>query len=166
MPDQPPIDGTQLDELDRAILRALQEQGRMSNADLARHVHLSAPAVHARVRKLEDSGVITGYAAHLDREKTGFDMLCFMQLKLHSHHDAQLADVRRVIANMPEVLECYHLTGDADYLLKVVLRNRSDLERFVRTLTPMPAVARIQTSLVLDDVKVTTSLPLRPQGPA
>lgn len=161
MSDRPSNDEVMLDNIDRMILNVLQRQGRVTNADLAREVHLSAPAVHARVRKLEESGVITGYAAHLDREKTGFDMLCFVQLSLHSHHDAQLADVRRAIIDMPEVLECYHVTGDSDYLLKVVVRNRRDLENFVSLLTPMPAVARIQTSLALNDVKCTTALPLR-----
>src|SRR5574341_114888 len=148
-----------LDSTDKLILQILQEEGRLSNAELARRVSLSPPATHARMRRLEEEGYIHGYAALLDREKAGFDMLCFVQISLQLHQPQQVEAVRAAIREMPEVLECHHITGEYDYLLKVVIHNRKDLERFVlERLTPVPGVARIHTSLVLTEVKATTAL--------
>lgn len=154
-----------LDELDLAILKALQANCRISNADLARVVNLSPPAVHARVRRLEQTGLIRGYAALLDREQVGFDMLCFIQVGLLLHQAEQVERVRATFVSMPEVLECFHLTGEFDYLLKVVVRSRKGLERFIARVTPIPGIARLQTSLVLSDVKSTTELPLTQEYP-
>ncbi len=150
------------DSTDKAILDILQSEGRISNAELARRVNLSPPATHARLRRLEESGLVRGYAALLDRERAGFDMLCFVQISLQLHQPEQVEAVRSAIRDMPEVLECHHVTGEYDYLLKVVIHNRKDLERFVlERLTPVPGVARIHTSLVLSEVKSTTALPVR-----
>lgn len=146
---------------DLAILRELQADGRMSNAELARRVHLSPPAVHARVRRLEENGLIRQYAALLDRERVGYDMLCFIHLRLQRHQPDEVRTVKQAIQSMPEVLECYHVTGEYDYLLKVVIRNRKDLDRFVvEQLTPVAGIAHINTSVVLNEVKTTTVLPL------
>lgn len=150
-----------LDNTDKAALRILQDDGRLSNVDLARQIDLSPPATHARLRRLERDGYIRRYAAILDREKAGFDLLCFVHISLQMHGVEQLERFRESVREMPEVLECHHITGEYDYLLKVVLRNRKDLERFiVNRLTPVPGVARIHTSLVLTEVKSTTALPL------
>lgn len=150
-----------LDSLDKAILKHLQADGRISNAELARRINLSPPATHARIRQLEKEGYIRQYAALVDREKAGYDMLCFVHMSLQLHQQEQIDTVRVAINQMPEVLECYHVTGEFDYLLKVVIRNRKDLERFVMDqLTPIPGVARVYTSLVLTEVKSTTALPL------
>lgn len=149
-----------MDEIDRAILGALQENSRISNAELARKVNLSPPAVHARVKRLEEECVIGGYVTLLNREFLGFDMLCFVHVSLQLHQAEQVNRVRATITAMPEVLECFHVTGEFDYLLKVVVRNRQELEAFVSKLTPTPGVARIMTSLVLNDVKATTQLPI------
>lgn len=150
-----------LDDTDKNALRALQADGRLSNVELARRIDLSPPATHARLRRLEAEGYITGYTALLDREKAGFDLLCIIQISLQMHQIEQVEAFRELVRQMPEVLECHHITGEYDYLLKVVLRNRKDLERFVvDRLTPVPGVARIHTSLVLTEVKSTTALPL------
>lgn len=150
-----------LDALDKAILTALQANGRISNAELARRVDLSPPAIHARLRRLEKQNYIAHYAAILNREQVGYDMLCFVHMTLQGHQQEQVEMVRNKINEMPEVLECYHLTGEYDYLLKVVIRNRKDLERFVMNrLTPIPGIGRIHTSLVLTEVKNTTAVPL------
>jgi Lrp/AsnC family leucine-responsive transcriptional regulator len=149
-----------LDELDRKLLGILQENGSLSNVELARRIQLSPPATHARVRRLEELGIIRQYATLLDREKLGYDMLCFVHISLQLHQPQQVESVRVAIREMPEVLECYHVTGEYDYLLKVVIRNRKDLERFViERLTPVPGIARIHTSLVLTEVKSTTAVP-------
>jgi Lrp/AsnC family leucine-responsive transcriptional regulator len=153
-----------LDDIDRAILRELQADGRISNLDLSRRIDLSPPATHARVRRLERAGLIRGYVAIVDRELAGFDLLCFVSISMQVHQYQHIERFRAVIHEMPEVLECHHLTGEYDYLLKVALKNRRDLERFaVEKLTPIPGVARIHTSLVLSEVKSSTALPMERQ---
>lgn len=150
-----------LDELNRAILRNLQADGRISNLDLARRIHLSPPATHARVRQLQEAGYIRSYVALIDRERAGLDLLCFVSVGLQLHRPEQVRNFPKAVAQLPEVLECHHVTGEYDYLLKVVARNRKELEAFIMDrLTPIPGVARVQTSLVLDELKATTALPL------
>jgi Lrp/AsnC family leucine-responsive transcriptional regulator len=150
-----------LDDIDRKVLHALQEDGRVSNADLARTVGLSRAATHARVRKLERLGVISRYTAIVDPEAVGFDLLCLIGIAMQLHSQENIARARAAIAEMPEVLECYHVTGDFDYILKVAVRNRADLQRFIlERLTPVPGIARVNTSLVLGIEKSTTALPL------
>ncbi len=158
--------GSGLDSLDRAILAELQANARISNAALARQVNLSPPAVHARIRRLEQQGFIRQYTALLDREKMGYDMLCFVHVSLRTHGPKQVEQFRQALREMPEVLECYHVTGEFDYLLKVVIRNRGDLERFIiKRLTPAPGIGRIHTSLVLSPIKETTQLPVQAPEP-
>ena len=150
-----------MDEMDEAILKVLQTDGRISNVDLANRVNLSPPAVHARLKRLEERGYIRQYVALLDRELIGFDMLCFINVTLQLHQLEHVENFKRMILEMPQVLECHHLTGEFDYLLKVVVSNRKDLEQFVvNQLTPIPGLARIHTSLVLTEIKSTTALPL------
>lgn len=151
----------QLDELDITILQQLQQNGRISNADLARQINLSPPAVHARMRRLEKEGYIRQYTALLNPEKIGYDMICFVHMALQIHQPEQMEAVRIAIQKMPEVLECYHLTGEFDYIMKVAIRNRRDLQRFIlQRLTALPGIARVQTGLVLSAVKSTTAFPL------
>lgn len=147
--------------MDEAILRILQEEGRISNVELANRVNLSPPAVHARLKRLEQRGVIRQYTAVLDRELIGYDMMCFISVTLQLHQLEQVDDFRQRMLELPQVLECHHVTGDHDYLIKVVVRNRKDLEQFLmKDITPIPGVARIQTSLVLSEIKSTTALPI------
>jgi Lrp/AsnC family leucine-responsive transcriptional regulator len=150
-----------LDEVDKAMLRLLQNDGGLSNVQVARAVKLSPPGAHARLRRLRKEGYIRKTAVILDREKAGYDLLGFIQISLQMHQWEQVEKFRKLIRQWPEVLECHHITGEYDYLLKVVLHNQKDLERFVvDRLTPIPGVARIHTSLVLNEVKSTTALPL------
>lgn len=150
-----------LDETDRAILRLLQEDGRISNAEIARRVGLSAPASHARIKRLEEAGVIRRYATLLNRELLGFDMVCFINVSLQLHQFEAVERFKELVQDMPEVLECHHITGEFDYLLKAVFRNRNELQEFVvNKLTPIPGMARINTSLVLIEIKATTELPM------
>ena len=148
-----------LDEIDRALLRILQTDARISNADLARQVNLSPPAVHARMRRLQEQGVIRGYVAVLDREALGYEMLCLISIRMERHQRPDIERVRAAVGQMPEVLECHHLTGEFDYQLKVVVHNRKELERFVvDRLTTIPGIAHIRTSLVFSEIKATTEL--------
>lgn len=149
----------ELDRIDQILLECLQVDGRLSNAELARRVDLSSPGLYKRLRRLEDAGVIRRYVALLDHEAVGHDMLCFVQVTLQRHEPDAVDNFRRQIQHMPEVLECHHLTGEFDYLLKVVVRNRKHLERFIlETLTPVRGMDKIRTSLVLSEIKSTTAV--------
>lgn len=150
-----------LDETDKTILRLLQADGRVSNAEIARRVGLSAPATHARVRRLEETGVVRQYATLLDREAIGYDMVCFINVSLQLHQFEAIERFKELVQDMPEVLECYHITGAFDYLLKAVFRNRDELQEFVvNKLTPISGMARINTSLALIEIKATQQLPI------
>ncbi len=152
----------QFDEIDDAIVIALQEDSSISNVQLAKKVGLSPAATLARVKKLEQDEVIEGYQAKIDLEKIGYDLLCFVQVSLEKHEVNLVADFRRAIREMPEVIECHFLTGSSDYLLKVAVKNRHALEDFlVNTLTPVPGLSHIQTSLVLSEIKGSTVLPIK-----
>ena len=151
-----------IDELDKRILDELQKDARISNAELARRVNLSPPATHARVKRLFEKDFIHRYVALLDSQRSGYDLLCFVRVSLQLHDLDQVTGFHEAVQKMPEVLECHHVTGDYDYLLKVVAHNTEDLENFlVNRLTPIPGVAQIHTSLVLREVKNSTILPLK-----
>ena len=151
-----------LDAVDRQLLTVIQENGRLSNAELARRIHLSPPATHARLRKLEEQGIIRQYVALLDRERLGYDLLCFIYIRMAMHELNYLEPFQDHVRSLPEVLECHHLTGQFDYLLKVALRNRRELQNFVRDkLVPLKGVAQITTSILLEEVKSTPILPIR-----
>jgi Lrp/AsnC family transcriptional regulator, leucine-responsive regulatory protein len=151
----------ELNETDLAILCEVQEDGRISNVELASRIQLSPAATHARLKRLQSQGYIRSYVALLDQEKMGFDMTCFVNISLRMHGIEELSGFRANVLNLPEVLDCYHVTGEFDYLLKVIVRNRKELQQFVeKKLTPIPGVARIYTSLVLEEIKHSTALPL------
>ncbi|HRN66713.1 MAG TPA: Lrp/AsnC family transcriptional regulator [Promineifilum sp.] len=150
-----------LDCIDRELLTALQRDARQTNAELARQVNLSATGLHKRLRRLEEAGVIKGYVAQVDREAVGYDMLCFVQVTLQRHEPDAVDNFRREVQSMPEVLECHHLTGEFDYLLKVIVCNRKHLEHFIlNTLTPVRGMDKIRTSLVLSEIKATAAIPM------
>jgi DNA-binding Lrp family transcriptional regulator len=150
-----------LDAIDKAIINHLQDDASITNLELSQRIELSPPALQKRLRKLEEKGIIEHIVALVNRERVGFDLLCFVQVNLRHHEVQAVEDFKVAVQDMTEVLECYHLTGEMDYLLKVVVRNRKHLERFlIDTLTPAPGVDKIRTSLALSDVKVTTKLPI------
>jgi Lrp/AsnC family leucine-responsive transcriptional regulator len=150
-----------LDEVDRELLNHLQENARITNAELARRVDLSPPGLQKRVRKLEKAGIIDQYVTILNPETVGYDMLCFVQITLVRHKSEFLQNFMQVLQDIPEVLEAYHITGEYDYLLKVVIRNRKHLEEFIlETLSPLPGMDKIRTSLVLNKIKSTTAVPI------
>ncbi len=152
---------TGLDETDVMILNQLQTDASLTKADLARQLHLSQPAINQRIKRLEKRGYIQRYVALLDRELLGHDLLCFIQVVMQAHHRDRIGVFRQVVQDMPEVLECHHMTGEFDFLVKVVVPNRKALERLlVEKLSTIPGVARIQTSMVLCEVKNTTAIPL------
>ncbi len=150
------------DQLDLAILEALQANGRISVADLARSIHLSQPAVHNRIKRLERAGVITAYVALLDRDAAGYNLLCFIGLTLRPHTQAQFEAVQDALSAQDCVLECYRVSGAQDLMLKVALADHKALDDFVMThLSTLPGIERIETHMVLHEVKQTTRLPLK-----
>lgn len=139
----------------------LQKNGRISHVELSRIVNLSPPAIHTRIKRLEQQGYIDRYAALVNRELVGYEMLCFISVSLQVHQLDQVENFRRRVTEMPEVLECYHLTGEYDYLLKVAVYNQKSLQQFLMDkLTPIPGIGRIHTSLVLTEIKHSTVLSL------
>ena len=150
-----------MDKVDLQILRALQHDGRLSNVELAQHVHLSESATLRRVRALEEAGYITRYVALLSAQKTGFPTNVFVNITLHRQDQADLQAFEEAVRKVPEVMECYLMTGDADYLLRVVVSDIPAYERFVMDhLTRLPGVASIRSSFALKQVKYRTALPL------
>ena len=150
-----------LDKIDLAILRELQSNSRMNNSELARRINLSQPATHTRLKRLETLGVIHKYVSLLDRDKLGLDMISLIHIRLRAHSETSLDLFQQAIQARPEVLERYNLTGQYDYHLKVVVRNRRELEKFLRTkIVTRREIGQISTSVVLSEIKSTTVLPL------
>lgn len=150
-----------LDPIDKKILAELQRNGRISNVDLAAAVGLSPSPCLRRVRDLEDTGVIDRYAAILDQAAGGYALSVFVQVTLERQVEAALEGFERVVADRPEVMECYLMTGDADYLLRVVVPDVAAYEGFLKNhLTRIPGVSSIKSSFALNRVKYETALPL------
>jgi DNA-binding Lrp family transcriptional regulator len=150
-----------LDALDRQLLVYLQSDARVSTAALARRLKLSGPGLQKRLKKLEARGVIARYATIVRRESVGLDLLCFVHVMLAHHRPDSIKRFPGRIDKMAEVLECHFLTGEYDYLLKVVVKNHDHLERFLfEKLMKVDGVDRIRTSIVVKEVKMSTALPL------
>lgn len=145
-----------LDEIDIRILRAVQQSGRISVQFLGETVGLSATPVSRRLKRLEDSGVITGYTAILDEAAIGFEVSVFVSVKLDRQIDNALNQFETAINAMAEVVDCWLMTGSRDYLLRVSARNMADFEQFlVGRLTKVKGVAEIESSIPLRRVKST-----------
>lgn len=150
-----------LDSVDVQLLKLLQEDGRMTNADLARRVKLSPPSVLQRIRRLEDSGLVSRYTAILDAERMGYKLCVMAMVSLALHQEQPIEGFRKAIVDVPEVLEVMHVSGDFDYLLKIIVKDMADYERLVREqISTIPGVGRIQSSFVLAVNKNTTALPI------
>jgi DNA-binding Lrp family transcriptional regulator len=151
-----------LDAFDLRLLAALQENGRLTNQELGERIGLSASQCSRRRAGLEGAGLIRGYRADLAAELIGFRLLVFVQVTLATHSGDNAEKFRKLIARLDEVQEAYATTGDTDYLLKVVVADLKDLSVLVNeVLLPHESVARVRSSIVLDRIKETASLPLR-----
>jgi DNA-binding Lrp family transcriptional regulator len=151
-----------LDKIDRAILGRLQRNGRMSNTELANAIGLSESACLRRVRALESAGVIEGYAALVSERQLGLGMNVFVSLTLDRQEQGGLQAFEAAIRRIPEVMECYLMTGEHDYLVRLVVANLEDFERVHRQhLTRLPHVARVHTSFAVRTVQKSAELPLR-----
>ena len=155
----------ELDAIDRRILRALQSDGRIVYDALAAQIGLSPSATLRRVRRLEESGVIAGYVALVRAERVGLGLTAYLNVRLEKNsevHKRNPMDLfRAAVQTWPEVVECAALTGEMDYLLRVMVRDMAHYSRFIMdTLLKHPSVQDCKTSFVLDHVKNTTAIPV------
>lgn len=150
-----------LDSIDHRLLGVLQRRGRISNAELAEEVNLSASACHRRVHRLEAEGYIRGYVALLDARKIGVPAMAFVEITLSTQADDLLEAFEKAVSRIPDVLECHLTAGTADYILKIVAEDTEDFARIHRQyLTRLPGVAKMQSSFALRTVVNTTALPV------
>ena len=150
-----------LDRFDRIILTALQRDGRVSNVQLANLVSLSESACLRRVRALEQAGLIEKYVALLDQKAAGLSGTVFVHIALRREEQSELAAFEIAVKNIPEIMECYLMTGEFDYLLRVVVSDMADFERLHNEgLTRLPGVSRVNSSVAIRTVTKSTELPL------
>jgi DNA-binding Lrp family transcriptional regulator len=153
-----------LDSIDRHILRELQDDGRITNVELARRVGISAPPCLRRVRALEEAGYIKSYRALLDEKKLGFELTAFAMVHLSSQADADLQEFERFVRTLPLVRECWMLSGEIDFVLKCVAPNLTAFQALVTELTGAPHVRNVKTSLTLRNSKDSAMVPLEVEG--
>ncbi len=151
-----------MDTYDRAILDLLQREGRVTNVQLANRIHLSESACLRRVRTLENAGLIERYTAVVNQQKAGVPGNVFVSITLQRQDQADLQSFEEAVGDVPEVIECYLMTGEFDYLLRVVVSDAADFERIhSQHLTRLPGVARVQSSFALRTVCKSSVLPIR-----
>lgn len=153
--------GHKLDDVDRQILHDLQADGRMTNVDLAERAGISAPPCLRRVRVLEKAGIIRGYHADIDPHALGFGVTVFASVSLKSQAEADLRAFHELIESWPMVRECHMLTGETDFLLKVVAADWDAYEKFLTTkLTAAPNVSTVKSALTIKTTKHTPGVPI------
>ena len=152
---------TTIDELDRSILAILQEEGRITNVELASRVGLTAPPCLRRMRALEEAGVIKGYHAELDPGALGYGIMVFALVSLRSQAEDDLRAFEAHVATLPQVRECHMLNGEIDFILKIVAHDLQGFQSFLTShLTPAPNVASVKTSLTIRTSKDLAGIPI------
>ncbi|MBI1273252.1 MAG: winged helix-turn-helix transcriptional regulator [Alphaproteobacteria bacterium] len=150
-----------LDRIDIKILRHLQENGRMTNVDLAKKAGISAPPCLRRVRALEEAGFIKSYHADLASDRLGYGTTIFVQVSLTSHAETDLGQFEKLVQSWPMVRECYMLAGEADYILKIVAENMETYQKFLTThLTSAPNVNHVKSFMVIRRGKYDPGVPI------
>lgn len=149
-----------LDEIDVKILRILQVDGRISHSALGEQINLSPSATRARVLRLESEGYIKQYVAILNPDLVGFSLFCFIHVSFLLRDPDDVDQIRKTIIAIPEVLECYHVTGQSDLILKVAMRSHQDISRTIQKLLPIRSISSTETSIAINQFKSTTELPL------
>ena len=151
-----------IDIFDKKLLSILQNNGRISNVELAEAVNLSESACLRRVRSLEERGLIDRYVALLDHKKVGLMDTVFVHIVLKREEKSELEAFENAVKNIPEILECYLMTGEFDYLLHIVVANMADFERLHNdSLTQLPGVSRVNSSFAIRTVQKTSELPIK-----
>lgn len=149
-----------LDTLDRRLLAELQARGRASNVELSAVVHLSAPQCFRRVKSLEERGVIRGYAAHVDREALDLGVMAYVSVDIAAEQFGHVREFEQTIRDFPQILECHTVSGDSDYLLKVVARDLKSLSQFLTDrLMQISGVANVRSMICMEEIKPPSPLP-------
>jgi len=150
-----------VDNYDRSILRCLQDDGRMSNLHLAEQIHLSAPQTLRRVRTLEEKKVIRGYVAQVAPEAVGLGVMAFVNLSLDREQFRNVREVERQLMAFPNIIECHTISGDFDYILKVVAKDLKSLSQFLTdTLMQVSGVASLRSMICMEEIKPVSGLPI------
>lgn len=150
-----------MDNYDKNILRHLQTEGRMSNLQLAEHIHLSAPQTLRRVRQLEEQGVIRAYVAQVNPAAVGLGVMAFVNLSLDREQFRNVREVERNLMAFPDIIECHTISGDFDYLLKVVAPDLKSLSQFLTdSLMQVPGVANLRSMICMEEIKPVSGLPI------
>jgi Lrp/AsnC family leucine-responsive transcriptional regulator len=158
MPDSSDAD---IDATDRQVLKLLQRNGRMTNAAIAEAVGLTATPMLQRIKKLEGRGVILGYTALVNRSAVGRRILAYVSVQMTEHRLGTHRKFVETVRDFEEVLECHHISGEEDFLLKVVVRDIEEYEHFLlNRLTSVPGIAKIKTNFVMSSPKLTTEIPV------
>lgn len=153
---------TKLDALDRRIIEILQRDGRISNVDLAAQIHLSAPQCFRRIKSLEERGVLRGYRALVAPQTLGLGVTAFVSLNIDGEAFDRVREIEALIRDFPEILECHTVSGDCDYLLKVVASDLKSLSQFLTDrLMQVAGVADIRSMICLEEIKPPAPLPVR-----
>ncbi len=152
---------TQIDTTDRLILSLLQADAKLTIKELAAKLHLTSTPIHERIKKLEKEGYIKGYVAQLDRQRLALGLLVFCNVTLEAHHSDFIAQFETDVQGLKEVVECYHVAGMFDYLLKVVVADMETYQQFVtQKLAALPNIRNVQSFFVMTEVKEGKGLPL------
>ncbi|MES2103484.1 MAG: Lrp/AsnC family transcriptional regulator [Pseudomonadota bacterium] len=151
----------EMDNYDRSILIHLQDDGRMTNLQLAERIHLSAPQTLRRVRTLEEKKIIRGYVAQVSAEAIGLGVTAFVNLSLDREQFRNVREVERNIMAFPDIIECHTISGDFDYILKVVAPDLKSLSQFLTDrLMQVPGVASLRSMICMEEIKPVSSLPI------
>lgn len=151
-----------LDNIDLKILEILQEDGRITNNDLAKKIGLTTTPTLERVKRLTKDGIIEGYQARINREKVDKGFTAFVSVTLAAHKLNLMEEFNEAVRAIPEILACYNTTGEGDFLLHVIAKDTKDYEKLMRTkLTILPDIQRIRTNIVLNTIKEQTKIPVK-----
>lgn len=150
-----------IDQTDKQLLKLLQENGKYTIKELASFLNLTATPIFERIKRLENDGFITGYKAVLNRKKIGLNLVAFCNIQLKSHEANYLIKFEKDILQFEEIIECYHIAGMYDYLIKVMVSDMDAYQHFVaKKLASMENIGQVQSAFMMTDVKSTTNLPV------
>lgn len=151
----------QTDAIDKRIIQLLQQDGKMKIKEIAAQLNMTNTPVFDRIKRLEREGYILGYTALVAKEKLGFKLIAFCSVTLEQHHEDFIQQFVKDVQLLPEVIECYHVAGIFDYLLKIYIKDMADYQQFItQKLASLPNIGRVQSSFVMTEIKHETALPL------
>jgi Lrp/AsnC family leucine-responsive transcriptional regulator len=150
-----------IDKVDKKILQLLQENAKLTTKEIAAQMDLTTTPVYERIRRLEKNGYITGYVALVNRKKVDKNLIAFLSISLKEHSQKALLKFEKEILIFPKVTECYHIAGQYDFLLKILVKDMQDYHEFTfNRLASLDNIAHVQTDFVMNDLKYSTSIPL------